>query len=111
MFIIFHNRRNFKAYPLVICDIAMEKKWPIEIVSFPMKNGDVRIFHSFLYVSLPEAKPKRSWNGPPRRGLSTVGLSHRRAAVAAGTFLSSARRPRISGGSHGLHRDFTGSLW
>ena len=63
----------------------------MEIVSFPIKNGDVRIFHSFLYVSLPEAKPSvLSWNGPPRRGrLATRYLSggpdwfsHRRAAVA-----------------------------
>ena len=35
------------SYPLVMSNIAIENG-PVEIVSFPMKNGGS--FHSFLYV-------------------------------------------------------------
>ena len=42
-----------KLYPLVICYMAIEHG-PVDIVSFPIKNGGS--FHSFLmfFVCLPE---------------------------------------------------------
>ena len=46
-------------YPLVMCYIAIEHG-PVEIVSFPMKNGDF----PYLCKCLPEGKPPFSYGFP-----------------------------------------------